>query len=241
MYSKPALFFDDEVAALKDLALEYLTLAEIAYNKIKGSLLRHEVAPGVNLSCDELMLRLKLSQAPMREALARLAQEGYLTQVINRGYRVSEMSVDEVVELFDLRQVLEAHCVEDAIRNISSERIESLEFSVKSSRKSIVTNRPLLDRCLINKDFHLIVAEIAGNNAVCRILQDTCEKLVIRRPIEGDAHGGFAVLRHHRDILRAIKCQEVNKAQELMRAHLDEIKYTLLKQIAVRNRTAQFN
>jgi DNA-binding GntR family transcriptional regulator len=47
------------------------------------------------------------------------------------------------------------------------------------------------------------------------------------------------VLRHHRDILRAIKNQDTRKAQELMKSHLDEIKYTLLKQIAVRTREAQ--
>jgi len=219
--------------------VEYLTLADIAYKKIKDVLLRHEVVPRDGLACEDLMMRLKLSQVPMREALTRLIQEGYVLRASNGGYRVSEMSADEVVELFDLRRVLEEYCVEEAIRNISPERIDALESSIKSSRKAITANRPQVDRHIINKDFHLILAEIAGNSAVCRVLQDACEKLVIKRRIEGDSHSGFAMLRHHRDILRAIKCQDTQKAQELMRSHLDEIKYTLLKQIAERARTAQ--
>jgi len=219
--------------------MEYLTLADIAYKKIKDALLRHDVSPGEGLSCDDVMLRLRLSQAPTREALARLVQEGYLTRVVNRGFRVSEMSADEVVELFDLRQLLEGYCVEEAIRNISAERVEALESSVRSSRKAIVTSRPLVDRYIINKDFHLTLAEIGGNGVVCRILQETCEKLVIKRRIEGVSHADFAMLRHHRDIVRAIKCRDTQKAQELMRSHLDEIKYTLLKQIAMRTRAAQ--
>ena len=219
--------------------MEYLSLAEIAYKKIKDAILRHEIVPGERLSRDELVLRLKISETPIREALSRLVQEGYLTQVTNRGYRVCEMTAEEVVELFEMRQVLEAYCIDEAIRRITPDGIEALESSVKSSRKSITTNQRLVDRYIINKDFHLIVAEIAGNSAVCRILDDTCEKLVLKRRIDGVSHGGFGVLRHHRDILRAIKNQDTSKAQELMKSHLDEIKYTLLKQIAVRTRDAQ--
>lgn len=219
--------------------MEYLSLAEIAYTKIKEVILKHEIVPGERLSHDEMVLRLRISQTPIREALSRLAQEGYVIRLTNRGYRVSEMTAEEVVELFDLRQVLEAYCIDEAIRRITPDGIAALEQSVKSSRKSITANAPLIDRYIINKDFHLTLAHIAGNAAVCRVLDDTCEKLVLKRRIEGVSHGGFAVLRHHRDILRAIKCQDTKKAKELMKSHLDEIKYTLLKQIAVRSRMAQ--
>ena len=219
--------------------MEYLSLAEIAYKKVKDAILKHEIALGELLSQDELALRLNLGQTPIREALSRMAQEGYVTRVTNRGYRVSEMTAEEVVELFELRQVLEAYSIDEAIRRITPDGIEALESSVKSSRKSIITNQRLVDRYIINKDFHLLVAEIAGNNAVCKILADACEKLVLKRQIDGVSHGGFGVLRHHRDILRAIKNQDAKKAQELMKSHLDEIKYTLLKRIAVRTRAAQ--
>ena len=219
--------------------MEYFSPAEIASKKIKEAILKHEIVPGELLSHEELVLRLKIGQTPIREALSRMVQEGYLTQVTNRGYRVCEMTAEEVVELFEMRQVLEAYCIDEAIRRITPDGIETLELSVKASRRSITTNQPLVNRYLTNKDFHLIIAEIAGNNAVCRVLEDTCEKLVLKRRIDGVSHGGFGVLRHHRDILRAIKNQDTSKAQELMKSHLDEIKYTLLKQIAVRTREAQ--
>jgi DNA-binding GntR family transcriptional regulator len=243
MYLNAASLRDDEAGAARALKgsadMEYLSLAEIAYKKIKDAILKHEIVPGESLLDDELVLRLRVSQAPIRAALARMVQEGYVSQITNRGYRVNEMTAEEVVELFELRQLLEAHAIDEAIQRITPEGIDALEVSVKSSRKAIVTNRPLVDRYLINKDFHLIVAEIAGNGAVCRILQDTCEKLGLKRRIEDDYHGDFVVLRHHRDILRAIKNQDANKARESMRAHLDELKYTLLKQIALRTREAQ--
>ena len=110
--------------------MEYLSLAESAYRKIKDAILKHEIVPGERLSQDELVLRLRISETPIREALSRLVQEGYASQVTNRGYRVSEMTAEEVVELFELRQVLEAYCIDEAIRRISPEGIEALESSV---------------------------------------------------------------------------------------------------------------
>jgi DNA-binding GntR family transcriptional regulator len=216
--------------------VEYLSLAEIAYNKIKETILKHEIVPGQRLSHEDLVLKLKISQTPIREALSRLAQEGYVTRLTNRGYRVSEMTAEEVEELFGLRGALEAYCIDEAIRRITPDGIQALEQSVKSSRKAIMANGPLVDRYILNKDFHIVVAEIAGNSAVTRVLNDTCEKLVLKRRIEGVTQGGFAVLQHHREIFQAIKRKDAKKAQEIMRSHLQEIKNILLRQIQARTR-----
>jgi DNA-binding GntR family transcriptional regulator len=219
--------------------LEYFSLAEIAYTKIKKAILKHEIVPGQRLSHEELVQDLKISQTPIREALSRLTQEGYVTRLTNRGYRVSEMTADEVEELFGLRHALESYCIQEAIRRITPDGISALEQNVKSYRQAITANDPLVDRYIINKDFHLLVAQIAGNHSVARVLDDTCEKLVLKRRIEGVSHGGFAVLRHHREIFQAIKRKDLKKAQELMRSHLDAIKSTLIKQIEARTRTAR--
>ena len=219
--------------------MEYLSLAEIAYQKIKQAILKHEIVPGERLSHEELVLRLKISQTPIREALSRLTQEGYVTRLTNRGYRVSEMTAEEVEDLFGLRGALEAYCVDEAIRRLTPDGLAALEQSVKASRKAIVANDPLVDRYIINKDFHVALSEIAGNSAVSRVLNDACEKLVLKRRIEGVSHGGFEVLRRHREIFQAIKRKDAKKAQEIMRSHLQEIKRILLKQIQARTRAAR--
>jgi DNA-binding GntR family transcriptional regulator len=111
--------------------LEYLSLSEIAYQKIKEAILCHEITPGQRLSHEEMVLRLKISQTPIREALSRLAQEGYVTRLANRGYRVSEITAAEVVELFGLRHALESHCLTQAIQRIKPDGIAALEQNVK--------------------------------------------------------------------------------------------------------------
>ncbi len=219
--------------------MEYLSLSEIAYKRIKDAILKHEIVPGQRLSHEELVLRLKISQTPIREALSRLAQEGYVTRLTNRGYRVSEMTAAEVAELFDLRHALESHCLNEAIQKITPEGLSRLGENLRLYRKAITTNAPLVDRYLINKKFHMIIADIAGNSSIARILDDACEKLVLKRRIEGVSHGGFVIAREHSEILKAMTRKDVKKSQGLMRAHLDAIKTTLLKQIKIGARSAR--
>jgi len=219
--------------------LEYLSLSEIAYKRIKEAILKHEIIPGQRLSHEELVLSLKISQTPIREALSRLAQEGYVTRLTNRGYRVSEMTVAEVAELFDLRYALESHCLNEAIRKITPEGLSRLNENLRLYRKAITTNAPMVDRYLINKKFHMIIAEIAGNSSIARILDDACEKLVLKRRIEGVSHGGFVIAREHSEILKAMTRKDLKKSQELMRVHLDSIKMTLLEQIKLGARAAR--
>lgn len=219
--------------------MEYLSLSEIAYKRIKDAILKHEIIPGQRLSHEELVLRLKISQTPIREALSRLAQEGYVTRLTNRGYRVSEMTVAEVAELFDLRHALESHCLSEAIRKITPDGISALSENIRLYKKAIAADAPLIDRYLINKKFHMIVAQIAGNRSISRILDDACEKLVLKRRIEGVSHGGFVISREHSEVLKAIKRKDMKKAQEIMRIHLDGIKETLLNQIESKTRVAR--
>lgn len=219
--------------------MEYLSLSEIAYKRIKDAILKHEIVPGQRLSHEELVLRLKISQTPIREALSRLAQEGYVTRLTNRGYRVSEMTALEVAELFDLRHALESHCLNEAIQKITPEGLSRLSENLSLYRKAITTDAPLIDRYLINKKFHMIIADIAGNSSIARILDDACEKLVLKRRIEGVSHGGFVISRQHSEILKAMRRKDVKKSQELMRAHLEDIKTVLLKQIRSGARAAR--
>jgi DNA-binding GntR family transcriptional regulator len=225
--------------SLKGALLEYLSLSEIAYKRIKDAILKHEIIPGQRLSHEELVLRLKISQTPIREALSRLAQEGYVTRLTNRGYRVSEMTAAEVAELFGVRHALESHCLNETIQRISPDGLSALEGNIKAYKKALAGNAALIDRYLINKNFHMIIAQIAGNRAIARLLDDACEKLVLKRRIEGVSHGGFMISREHSEILKAIKRKDVRRAQDLMRVHLDGIKDTLLKQIKARTKVAE--
>jgi GntR family transcriptional regulator, rspAB operon transcriptional repressor len=81
---------------------------DTAYDELRAGILSWDLAPGTVLAEVELSARLGLSRTPVREALARLASDGLVEPLGGRGLVVSDVSAENVVELFELRQALEA-------------------------------------------------------------------------------------------------------------------------------------
>ncbi|HMM82518.1 MAG TPA: GntR family transcriptional regulator [Terrimesophilobacter sp.] len=81
--------------------------SDTAYAALRDDILHGEFPPGAAFAEVEQAQRLNLSRTPIREAFARLAAEGLLVALSGRGHVVSELSRQTIVELFELRQVLE--------------------------------------------------------------------------------------------------------------------------------------
>jgi DNA-binding GntR family transcriptional regulator len=82
--------------------------SDTAYASLRDDILHWELPPGTILAEVEQARRLSLSRTPIREAFARLTAEGLLVALPGRGLVVSELSRETIVELFELRRVLEA-------------------------------------------------------------------------------------------------------------------------------------
>ena len=113
-----------------------------AYAALRDEILHGVFPPGAVFAEVEQALRLNLSRTPIREAFARLAAEGLLVALPGRGYVVSELSRQTIVELFELRQILEvqiASLVADrrlltpflALRDEFAAAIETLQHPVE--------------------------------------------------------------------------------------------------------------
>ena len=97
------------------------------YSQIKTLILCNEILPGQKLHHQELSERLGVSRTPVREALTRLAQEGYVSFLPNRGFTCKEIRLQEAEELYQLREALEAFAVEKAIENLRRRRSPSCQ------------------------------------------------------------------------------------------------------------------
>lgn len=92
-----------------------LPLAEHTYRELRKAILRCDFAPGERLRVEELSRRLGVSSSPVREALNRLAQQGIVVMVENRGFRVTPLTPDGVADLVRVRLLVEAEALRDAI------------------------------------------------------------------------------------------------------------------------------
>lgn len=94
-----------------------LPLGERAYRVLRQAIVRCEYEPGARLRVEELSQRYALSSSPLREALQRLAEQGLVRALENRGFRVSPLTVEGVSDLCRVRQLVEGDALRDAVQH----------------------------------------------------------------------------------------------------------------------------
>ena len=98
-------------------------LGEWAYHEIKELILNNELKPGQNLAIGALAERLSLSQTPIREALGRLQAEGLIIHTAHKKPRVSEITLEDLIQTYDARKLIEPQLVVILIRSISDDKL----------------------------------------------------------------------------------------------------------------------
>ena len=103
-------------------ALPRVLLSDQAYDLMRRSILDGTLSPGARIVESEIARRLGVSQAPVREAVKRLAHEGLVTVLPRRGSYVAQISVDEVDDAREVRAMLEEAAARDAVVHFDDAR-----------------------------------------------------------------------------------------------------------------------
>ena len=93
------------------------TLVESSYNRLRSDIIAGKLAPGAKLRIEELREDYKIGASPLREALNRLAGEGFVTVEEQRGFKVAPISLDDLRDLSRMRIMLECEALRESIRN----------------------------------------------------------------------------------------------------------------------------
>ena len=155
---------------MNDIALPFVdplahqrTLAAPIAERLRERIIEGELKPGARLNERLLCEQLRVSRTPLREALRRLAHDGLVTLVPNRGAFVSEMSKQWVRESFEIMGALEALAAElacDAIRDDEIAEIEALTFEMLACH----ARRDLPEYYRLNRAIHHCIAAAARNS-----------------------------------------------------------------------------
>ncbi|MDR2378831.1 MAG: GntR family transcriptional regulator [Bifidobacteriaceae bacterium] len=148
-------------------SLDRSLLSDQAYELLRAKLIARSFTPGSRLVESEIARQLSVSQAPVRDALRRLAHEGLVLQFPRRGSFVAEVSADEIGEAYALRAALEELAATGAMRNITAELVESLEADVDGMFAAAAEDD--VER-LVAADigFHKAIWEASGNRFLSR-------------------------------------------------------------------------
>ncbi|MGE5306127.1 MAG: GntR family transcriptional regulator [Alphaproteobacteria bacterium] len=196
-------------------------LSARVYNQIKDLILRNEILPGQKLHHQALSERLGVSRTPVREALTRLVQEGYVSFLPNRGFTCKEIRLQEAEELYDLREALEAFAVEKAIDKLTPDALD--ELAKKLHHYGEDTEKHFSrDRLLYDQDLHLEIARISGNETLVKTLTQVFERIILKRRTDGlyDRTRGTLAHQEHLSLYQALREHNVAEAVAVMRAHI---------------------
>ncbi|MFZ5511452.1 MAG: GntR family transcriptional regulator [Pseudomonadota bacterium] len=203
------------VSRIKQPAL-YEEVAE----RLRQRIFRHELAPGAWIDEQALAEEFGISRTPLREALKVLAAEGLVTLKPRRGCYVTELSEQDLDEIFDLMALLEGRCAAEAVRRMGAGALAQLERLHDELERAAAAGD--IDRFFeANQGFHLTLQQIAGNRWLLQVIQDLRKVMKLNRHhslfLEGRLEQS---LEEHRAIMEAIRDRDAARAEEAMRAHL---------------------
>ncbi|MCE5282631.1 MAG: GntR family transcriptional regulator [Deltaproteobacteria bacterium] len=203
---------------------EDANLAQKAYKSIRKMLFHGEIVPGQKIPYRDLSKKLGMSPTPVIQALKWLEFQGLVRQEPNRGCYVEPFSLDEVSQVYDLRQVLELNLLPEALMRMNEEDEtalkKALDDHLKADRASFLNERLLRDM-----EFHLALASIARWHVHLRILKNLYDLLYLKyRGNYLSARPAEIVDREHEVILKAVLARDITKARDALAFHLTNVK-----------------
>lgn len=196
---------------------------ELAYHSIKELILSGQFAVGSRLPEDTIGAQLGLSRTPIRNALAQLRMEGLVNLTPNSGARVASFGKEELVEMAEMRAMLEGYAASLAARKIGAGELAKLD-TLCDRMADVVALKPAADVAEIssvNLEFHRSVALAAGNSRLLTALEPLWNVSVmsVKYGLFSEERRNRSVA-HHREIVAAIRAGDSLLARHLMEAHI---------------------
>ena len=197
------------------------SLEEKTFETLREEILSGALPKGENLTELALSTRLGVSRTPIRSAIRRLAEEGLVSIVPNRGAVVRGIDKNDLVDIYKIRIRLEGLASASCAKNITPEGLEKLRRSVELSEFYIARNDAENVKEL-DTEFHLAIYEASGNAQLQTILSDLHKKIKMYRKLSLSVAGRLEnSIREHREILDAIEKGDSELADKLTSRHIE--------------------
>ena len=206
-------------AATPPRSLAPRALYQDVAERLRSQIFARELEPGAWIDEQRLALEFGISRTPLREALKVLAAEGLVTMKVRRGAYVTEMSRDDVTQVYRLLALLESDAAGDVARRASDEQLDSLRVLHARLEKQVRQRDAFF---ATNEQFHMALLEIAGNRWRLQIVADLRKVMKLNRHHSLLKQGRLAdSLAEHRALMTALDAREAVKATRLMRSHFE--------------------
>lgn len=192
------------------------TAQQFVLEELRLAITSGELRPGSPIRQDALAERLGVSRVPLREALKTLEGEGLVVHHAHRGYFVAELSLDDLREVYRIREILEAEAVRQAAGRMDEAALEAAQREVEAEAAA----GDVAAMAAANRRFHFALYEACGMPRLVRLVAslwdatDAYRSLYYVRPANREH-----VLREHREVLDALRAGAVEQAVRLLDEH----------------------
>jgi DNA-binding GntR family transcriptional regulator len=197
---------------------------EYVYSVVRKQIIENKYRPGSMLVERTISADLNISRTPVREAFRRLAQDGLVTITPGKGVFVAEISIENMLEIFEMREALEKMAIKVLLLKGNNAIFELVEQCAEEQQKAYEDGDGSL---FMKKDmkFHNLIAEGGGNGRLMNSIRSIYDQVtMLAISVENDPDLLKMAGMHHVAIYEAIKDRDVAKAEEAMMNHIVETK-----------------
>lgn len=202
------------------------TLKQKVYTDLRRSILMGHHAPGEKIDIRKIAQQYGTSITPIREALQMLNQEGLVTIRAHAGYRVTQLTLKQLRDLLEVREILELAAVERAAPRITPEELEELEGV--SAGYTGEDDESYARYTAENRRFHTLIARATGNQELAEMvghLHDRLARFMVVR------HAGETMEESHSRIVKALRAGDAAAARQALGDELTETREILLDRV----------
>lgn len=203
-------------------------LSEQVYQSLYQRIVNGKLRPGQRITEMQIAKSHGVSQAPVREALKRLAEDRLIDLVPRSGCYVSTLNPEDVEYLFEIRKRLESLALEYAFEKLDRKKIKSLKEKFLECQQ-LDESKMVRKELQLDEQLHSLIFEASGSRDLEILLSKLWARIQLFRIREAtDVTRAKLALARHIEILDAIRADDGKKAQQLLSQHLEESRKNVL-------------
>ena len=210
----------------------YKPLRELVFEALREAIIKGVLKPGERMMEIQLAEEMGVSRTPVREAIRKLELECLVAMVPRKGAYVADLSMKDIVEVFEIRGALEGLAAELAAERITEEELEELERYLVRIMESIGADDLSL-MVEVDTDFHTQLYKASRNERLSQIISNLREQIQRFRKTSLAVPGRMkAALEEHKKIVEAISARDGVLARHLAEEHIENAENSLMDAIS---------
>lgn len=205
---------------------------------LRQAILDFTLQPGQRLVERELIEQLGVSRTTVREAIRELSADGLVTVVPQKGAIVTAPSLDDAIDLYEVRASLESLVVQRFVERATDEQVERLSRAVDDLETVTTASTSISDLLRAKDGFYAVLIEGARSAALQQLLESIQARVQVLRATSMSERGRpLEVVHELRAIVGAVEKRDAERASQLCAAHIRKASVTALAHLRAEQRT----